>query len=123
MVTDEIFADTIGRVDFANGLVRIELASVEPAESSGTAGSGVVLKARKRLIMPLEGFLHTFATMGELLGKLEAAGVIRRQETPAAGTTPPASATPAVVGQPSQPGPTVAATRTGRLSPNFARDR
>lgn len=74
-MTPEMFADGIGRVDFSGGLVRIELVSLEPAEE----GTGR-LEVRQRVVMPVDGFLKSLTTMGELVNKLVEAGVLRRNE-------------------------------------------
>ena len=58
----EIFADGVGRVDFVSGVVRIELVSLEPAES----GQGK-MEVRQRIAMPVDGFLHSLNTMGDLV--------------------------------------------------------
>ena len=72
-MTTEVFADTVGRMDFASGVVRFELVSLEPAES----GSGR-MEVRERVCMPLEGFLSAFNTMGNLVNRLVEAGVLQR---------------------------------------------
>ena len=74
MVT-EIFADGVGRVDFVSGVVRIELVSLEPTDS----GQGR-MEVRQRIAMPVDGFLHSLNTMGDLVNKLVEAGVLKRNE-------------------------------------------
>jgi hypothetical protein len=71
----EIFADTVGRVDFVNGVVRMELVSLEPTD----AGQGR-MEVRQRVVMPVEGFLGALNTMGDLVNKLVDAGVLKRGE-------------------------------------------
>lgn len=71
----EVFADGVGRVDFVSGVVRIELVSLEPAES----GQGK-MEVRQRIVMPVDGFLHSLNTMGDLVNKLVEAGVLKRNE-------------------------------------------
>ena len=82
-MTNEVFADGIGRIDFAAGVVRFELVSVEPGE-----GGQNRLEARQRVIMPLEGFLATLGTMSNLVNKLVEAGVLRQNPTAAAAAGP-----------------------------------
>ena len=72
-MVNEVFADGIGRIDFAAGVVRFDLVSVEPGE-----GGQNRLEPRQRVVMPLEGFLATLNTMGNLLNKLVEAGVVRQ---------------------------------------------
>ena len=69
----EVFADSIGRVDFSAGVVRIELVSLDPA-----AEGGQKMEVRQRVVMPLEGFLQSLTTMGDLANKLVEAGVLKR---------------------------------------------
>ena len=72
-MTTEIFADTIGRVDFAAGVVRFDLVSLEPA-----ADGPARMEVRQRVAMPIEGMLTAMGTMGNLVNKLVEAGVLRR---------------------------------------------
>lgn len=72
-MTREVFADTIGRVDFAAGVVRMELVSIDPDQS------GNRMAVRQRVVMPLEGFLGAINTMGDLVNKLVEAGVVKRE--------------------------------------------
>jgi hypothetical protein len=76
----ELFADTVGRVDFAAGVVRFELVSIEPG--AGENGQNR-MEVRQRVAMPIEGFLATLNTMSELVNKLVEAGVLQRQTPPA----------------------------------------
>jgi len=82
-MTNEVFADGIGRIDFAAGVVRFELVSVEPGEGGQTK-----LEARQRVIMPLEGFLATIGTMSSLVNKLVDAGVLRQNANAPAAAAP-----------------------------------
>jgi hypothetical protein len=75
LMVSEIFADGVGRVDFVSGVVRIELVSLEPTES----GQGK-MEVRQRIAMPVDGFLHSLNTMGDLVNKLVEAGVLKRNE-------------------------------------------
>ncbi|SEH33620.1 hypothetical protein [Magnetospirillum fulvum] len=74
-MTAEVFADGVGRVDFSGGIVRIELVSLEPTEE----GQGR-LEVRQRVVMPVDGFLKSLTTMGDLVNKLVDAGVLRRND-------------------------------------------
>ena len=85
-MANEVFADGIGRIDFAAGVVRFDLVSVEPGE-----GGQSRLEPRQRVMMPLEGFLAAINTMGSLVNKLVEAGVVTRQ-APKADAEAPAEA-------------------------------
>lgn len=81
-MTTEVFADTVGRIDFAAGVVRFELVSLEPAgEGAGR------MEVRQRIAMPIEGFLSAMNTMSGLVNKLVDAGVLQRQTRPAGDQT------------------------------------
>lgn len=86
----DIFADTMGRVDFAGGLVRLELSSMFPPDP---ADSGKVKVERTgRVVMPLEGFLQSFQAMQNLIDQLVAAGVVtnrRKEEGAGVAVAPP----------------------------------
>jgi hypothetical protein len=71
----EVFADGVGRVDFAGGVVRIELVSLEPIE-----GGQNRMDVRQRVVMPIDGFIQALSTMGDLVNKLVEAGVLRRND-------------------------------------------
>jgi len=71
----EIFADGVGRVDFTAGVVRIELVSLDPAAQGAERA-----EVRHRVVMPLEGYLQSLNTLGELVNKMVAAGVLKRNE-------------------------------------------
>ena len=75
-MTDEVFADMVGRIDFVAGVVRMELVSMEPVEGSDQGR----MQVRQRVIMPIEGFVKSLETMANLATKLVDAGLIRRDE-------------------------------------------
>ena len=72
----EIFADGIGQIHFAGGMVRFDLVTLQPAED----GNAPVPESRTRLIMPPQGFLATFNSMQQLIDKLVKAGVVKKNE-------------------------------------------
>ena len=84
----EIFADDVGRVDFVNGVIRFELVSLSPTED----GQGRK-EVSQRVIMPVDGFLQSLNTMGELVNKLVEAGVLKRN-APAPDAPAPAAGGP-----------------------------
>src|SRR5690349_15584071 len=71
----ETFADGIGRIGFADGMVRIELVS-----RSGAAFAGEEPRAevQGRIVMTPQAFLQSLMAQQQALLKLEEAGVIRR---------------------------------------------
>jgi len=86
-MTTELFADSVGRIDFVGGLVRIELASVEPVEGTNQGRMDV----RQRVIMPLEGFLAAFGRFQGLIQRLTDAGIVRAEAPPAEAGAPAAA--------------------------------
>jgi hypothetical protein len=72
----EIYVDGIGRIGFADGMVRIELVSVPPPEP-GREGESQP-EPRARIVMTPHGFLSSLQSLHSLLKKLEAAGVVKR---------------------------------------------
>ena len=72
----EIFADGIGQIHFAGGMVRFDLMTLQPAEE----GKAPVPESTVRLIMPPQGFLSAFQSMQQLIDKLVDAGVLKKNE-------------------------------------------
>ena len=72
----EIFADGIGQIHFAGGMVRYDFVTLQP-ESDGQAP---VPQSNVRIIMPPQGFLSAFNSMQQLIDKLLEAGVLQKNE-------------------------------------------
>lgn len=72
---EDVFADTVSRVDFIGGMIRMELSTLTPATKPEESP---VLEARRTIVMPLEGFLHSHDVMLDLLDKLKKAGIVTR---------------------------------------------
>jgi len=72
----EIFADGIGQIHFAGGMVRYDFVTLQPAEE----GKPPVPQANVRIIMPPQGFLATFNSMQQLIDKLLDAGILQKNE-------------------------------------------
>ncbi len=72
----EIFADGIGQVHFAGGMVRFDFVTLQPEEN----GKAPVPQPNVRIIMPPQGFLAAFDSMQQLIDKLLEAGVIQKNE-------------------------------------------
>ncbi len=76
----EIFADGIGQIHFAGGMVRFDFVTLQP-EADGKAP---VPQSSVRIIMPPQGFLSAFNSMQQLIDKLLEAGVLQKNEAAAA---------------------------------------
>lgn len=71
----EIFADGIGQIHFAGGMVRFDFVTLQPKEEGNP--EPVV---SERIIMPPQGFLNAFDSMQKLINKLLEAGVLQKNE-------------------------------------------
>jgi len=85
MPHDPQFIDEFKRIGLANGIVRIELGVLPPAEE----GQQPLLASSGTLVMSLEGFIRSAATIDNFLKQLVAKGVIRREQTPHGTETSP----------------------------------
>lgn len=72
----EIYADGIGQIHFAGGMVRYDFVTLQPGEN-GAAPTPVV---SERIIMPPQGFLSAFNSMQQLIDKLLEAGVLQKTD-------------------------------------------
>ena len=73
----EIFADGIGQIHFAGGMVRYDFVTLQPSEE----GQAPVAQSNVRVIMPPQGFLNAIGSMQQLVDKLVEAGVLRKNES------------------------------------------
>ena len=80
-MSQEIFADAISAVHVTSDLVRIDLMTVQPQLKSDSGQP--VVEINQRLIMPLDGFVQSFAVQENVLQQLIAAGALK-QAAPAA---------------------------------------
>ena len=117
-MTDELFADRMTEILQIGSTVRINLESLASEQSRHGASHSYV--TRQRIVMPIEGFLQSFAAMEKLVAQLLSAGVISRGDHPPAETSAPASFSSVpdirpIVAEESE------AQATGPISPNFHR--
>ena len=73
----EIFADGIGQIYFAGGMVRFDFVTLQPPQEKG---QNPVPEANLRVIMPPQGFLAAFDSIQQFLNKLIEAGIIKKNE-------------------------------------------
>ncbi len=78
-VKKEIFADALGQIHFAGGMVRFDFATLQPGEE----GKAPVPQSNIRVIMPPNGFLSAFNSMQQLCDKLVEAGVLKKNDAKA----------------------------------------
>jgi hypothetical protein len=72
----EIFADGIGQIHFAGGMVRFDFVTLQPEADN----QAPVPQSNVRIIMPPQGFLSAFNSMQQLIDKLLEAGVLQKNE-------------------------------------------
>ncbi|MBP5182080.1 MAG: hypothetical protein J6331_03515 [Lentisphaeria bacterium] len=72
----EIFADGLGQIHFAGGMVRFDFMTLQPGEE----GKAPTPESHTRVIMPPQGFLSAFNSMQQLIDKLVEAGVLKKNE-------------------------------------------
>jgi len=72
----ELYADGIGQIHFAGGMVRFDFVTLQPTED----GKAPKAESNMRIIMPPQGFLGAFNSMQQLIDKLLKAGVLQKNE-------------------------------------------
>ena len=75
-IKKEIFADGIGQIHFAGGMVRFDFVTLQPEEDGKAPGP----QASMRVIMPPQGFLSAYNSMQQLIDKLVEAGLLQKNE-------------------------------------------
>ena len=83
---NELFAHTISRIDFVDGMVRIELANLTPGASETTT-----VDPKHILHMPLGGFMRGAVTMENFIREMVRRGIL---QAPPTSTVPDAVAAP-----------------------------
>lgn len=76
MEKKELFADGIGQIHFAGGMVRFDFVTLQPTED----GKAPKAEPNIRIVMPPQGFLGAFNSMQQLIDKLLKAGVLQKNE-------------------------------------------
>lgn len=74
----EIFADAISTVHVTGNMVRIDLMTLQPQMKS--ENDQPVYNVSQRVIMPLEGFLSSFAVQENIIKQLLEMGVLKNSE-------------------------------------------
>jgi hypothetical protein len=86
----ELYCEGIGEIAITGSVVRMDLLSLSLEERDDKAQPKLVL--RKRVVMPIDGFLRSFAVLSQAVQELEKRGVVRKVDTSGKGT--PASKGP-----------------------------
>jgi hypothetical protein len=85
-MTSEIYSDGIGEVVITGSVVRLDLLTLSLEERDDKGQPKLVL--RKRVVMPIDGFLRSFAVLSQAMQELEKRGVVRKVDAPDAPTRP-----------------------------------
>ena len=75
-MNQEIYADAISAVHITGNMVRIDLMTQQPHLKSDNGQP--VFDISRRIIMPLDGFIQSFAVQEKILKQLIDAGVLKR---------------------------------------------
>ncbi len=90
-MAEELYSDGFANIVVTGTIVRIDLMALVGQDAEGKPK----FEARRRLVMPLDGFLRSFTMSEDVVNKLQKAGVINRRTPPADGPTIQASTAPA----------------------------
>lgn len=85
----DIFADGIGEITLAGGMVRMDLVSLVGTQNSEEDKPR--LEPTQRIVMPPDGFLRSFSAMENLVKQLIEAGLVKPRDGAAEGETPVAT--------------------------------
>lgn len=85
---EEFFADGIGEITLAGGMVRMDLVSLTGSQND--ENDKPRLEPARRIVMPPDGFLRSFTAMENLVKQLVDAGVVKQREGDTAANTPSA---------------------------------
>ncbi|QEG23453.1 hypothetical protein [Mariniblastus fucicola] len=88
---EEFFADGIGEITLAGGMVRMDLVSLTGKQ--GDDANQPRLEPTRRIVMPPDGFLRSFGAMENLVKQLVDAGIVKQREGAADGVAPASSPT------------------------------
>lgn len=70
MAIEPTFADQIVNLSVVNGMVRIDLGIVETAADGENGKRKKRAQVTQRVVMPLDGFVRSFAMQQKLVGQL-----------------------------------------------------
>lgn len=87
-MSDERYADAVGEIALTGPVVRMDLVSLSPTEKDDKGQPKAVF--RQRVVMPVDGFVQSFALMARVMQQLEKQGVIKRAVAEGKEAPPPA---------------------------------
>lgn len=74
----DIFADGIGEITLAGGMVRMDLVTL--TGSNNDENNKPQLRVKQRIVMPPDGFLRSFSAMENLVKQLIDAGLVKPRD-------------------------------------------
>ena len=74
----ELFADGVGEITLAGGMVRMDLICLVGSQRS--EDDKPRFEVRQRVVMPPDGFLRSFGAMEDLVKQLVKAGLVKPRE-------------------------------------------
>lgn len=74
----DLFADGIGEITLAGGMVRMDLVSLVGSQNNQEEKPR--LEASQRIVMPPDGFLRSFSAMENLVKQLIEAGLVKPRD-------------------------------------------
>jgi hypothetical protein len=89
-MAEELYSDGFANIVVTGTIVRIDLMALVGQDAEGKPK----FEARRRLVMPLDGFLRSYGMADDVVNKLQKAGVINRRTPQEAGPTIQASTAP-----------------------------
>jgi hypothetical protein len=75
-MSEERYADAVGEISLAGTNVRIDLVSLSREKDEKGQPKP---EFRQRIVMPIDGFVQSFALMARVMQQLEKQGVVKRQ--------------------------------------------
>lgn len=78
-MSNEIYSEGIGEVAITGPVVRLDLVTLSLEDRDDKGQPKLVL--RQRVVMPIDGFLRSFAVLGQAMQELEKRGVVRKIDT------------------------------------------
>ena len=79
-MADELYTDGFANIVVTGTIVRIDLMSLAGQDAGGKPRFDV----KKRIVLPLDGFLRSYAMAEDVVNKLQKAGVVNRRTPPPA---------------------------------------
>jgi len=88
-MAEELYSDGFANITVTGTIVRIDLMALAGQDAQGKPR----FEVRRRLVMPIDGFLRSYAMAEDVVNKLTKAGIVnKRTPPPAPGPTIEASA-------------------------------